>query len=53
MGWALPYQSFIKKIPHRIAYEPMWWMYFLNLSSLFQYGPDLYQIGKKLKQNKI
>lgn len=33
MGWALPHQSFIKKFPHRIAYEPMWWMLFLNLSS--------------------
>jgi hypothetical protein len=30
MGWALPYQTLIKKVPYRLAYSLILWRYFIN-----------------------
>jgi hypothetical protein len=34
MGWALPYQLPVKKMPCRLAYSPILWRHFLNQGSL-------------------
>lgn len=30
MGWALPHQSLVRKVLHRLVYSPVWWKQFLN-----------------------
>ena len=48
MGWALPHQSLIKKMPHRLAYSPILWRCFLSWASFLLDGSSLCQVDIKL-----
>lgn len=48
IGWALPHQSPIKKMPGRLAYRPVWWDHFLSWCCLLPDDPSLYPFGKIL-----
>lgn len=47
VGWALQYQTLIKKIP-KDAKMSRWWKYFLSWSSLSQVCWSLYEADEKL-----
>jgi hypothetical protein len=34
-SWALPYQSSVKNIPHKLAHRPSWWRYPFNWGLFF------------------
>lgn len=40
MGWVLPHQPLIYKIPHRLPYRPIWWRHFLSWDGLFPVDSD-------------
>lgn len=48
MTLALPKQSKIKELTHKIDWSPVWWMSFLNYNSLFQGNSSLCYDDSKL-----
>jgi hypothetical protein len=48
MGWALPNQSLIKKMPYSLACSPILWRHVLNWSSLLSDDSSLCKVGIKL-----
>lgn len=52
MGWGLPHQPLIKKMPYMLAYRPALWAHFLNWGSLFSGYCRLYQVDLKLASQR-
>ena len=48
MGWALPHQSLIKKMPYRLAHIPISLRLFLCWGSLFSDDNSLWQVVRKI-----
>jgi hypothetical protein len=48
VAWALPHQSLILKMSHRLACRPNWLQHFLNWGSLFPSDSSLHQVDTKL-----
>ena len=49
--WMTPHQSLIRKCPHKLTYQPIWWEHrFLNWVSLFLDEPSLWQFQKQTNQ---
>jgi hypothetical protein len=51
MGWALPHQSVIKKMPSSLAYNPILWRHFLIWGFLLSVDPRLYQVDINLSSS--
>jgi hypothetical protein len=48
MGWTLPHQLPIKKMPYRLDCSPVLWRHFLNCGFLLSDDYNLYQVDIKL-----
>lgn len=44
MGWAIPHQSLIKKMPNTFAHNQILWRHFLNEGSFLSNDSRLYQV---------
>jgi hypothetical protein len=53
MGWILPYQPLIQKMPYRFAYSSILRKHFLNLGSLLSGDLSLHQVHIKLARTLV
>ena len=53
VSWALPHQSSIKNIYHRLAYRPVWWEHFLPRGSLLSMNFSFCQVDIALASTGI
>lgn len=51
MGYTLPYQSFIKRQPHRFASRQLLWRHFLSWCFVLSDDSSLYQVDKAKQKN--
>lgn len=52
VGWTLPPQSLIKKMPHSITYNPTQWRHLLNYGSFFPDDCRLCSVDKNTNQHR-